>query len=208
MKSRFHIFVLLILVSSVSLTLGIQDGYGACCTPDDGECAECAQDLCVETNNIPQGNNTVCTIHTCLKGACCFDNGECGRTKNEICDLAGGQFIGFGIFCENDTCPISDDDGACCCDDDTCIVIDSIVCLEDLGGTFLGVGVNCTENICEPIGDDDDDNGGGDKTVGWVFLGVIATILIAGILLGFTLVPSFTRTTVQFTVTDTVGTSY
>lgn len=218
MKSLILLLCLFIVSGYAQQHVVEEDGYGACCEPINGTCGECSEALCGISGNIFQGNNTVCTNDTCTDGACCFPNDECGICTKEVCELADGIWNGYGSNCDNLTCESTTSsssttspteteetfteetfpDGACCFNDDDCIETTADICVAELLGVFFGEGVTCSDELCGVDDDDDDDDD--NRTLGFTFLGIIATILVC--LFIFALLPRGRETTYELVAVD------
>ncbi len=82
----------------------------ACCFPD-GTCLDLAPDVCATGGDVmgelagtPGGVGTQCATTECL-GACCTPNGCCEETTVDECDVNDGEYQGFDVDCDSDTCP-------------------------------------------------------------------------------------------------------
>lgn len=97
-------------------------------------------------------------------GACCTTVSpyivNCSETTLSACNSAGGTYKGDGTNCRSATiCPAPNppppiETGACCITSETtvsCQTVQTGECTK-LGGTFKGIGTNCsTANICPPV---------------------------------------------------------
>jgi hypothetical protein len=78
-------------------------------------------------------------------GACCFADGSCQTTIDELtCTEAGGDlFLGPGTTCHPNPCP--QPPGACCYPDGSCMIVPEEQCTS---GIWLGAGTTCSD--CDP----------------------------------------------------------
>ena len=158
---------------------GTNQDLGACCrfNNDTLQYVECNDNISLAEcstiidNNygIYQGDGTFCSTTDCCDsasnaGACCESNGLCtdGRTPPE-CYGGGGVYMGHGSQCDVVNCDcVNDDDGfitGACCSGDFCYQATAECCENpetpgcnfppNLGGFYLGDGVNCTPGVCD-----------------------------------------------------------
>jgi hypothetical protein len=79
-------------------------------------------------------------------GACCRADGVClQRTMAECQALAGAYFLGVGVPCDPNPCPIT---GACCYPTGQCWLRPSQADCQQYGGFWLGAGTVCSPNPC------------------------------------------------------------
>ncbi|HYF14247.1 MAG TPA: hypothetical protein VD971_04150 [Phycisphaerales bacterium] len=129
-------------------SVSCQPGVGACCFPD-GHCEQMLQADCEAQTGTFQGDGTDCGAINCPQpmGACCTNNGTfCVQLSPTDCaGIPGGAFQGVGTQCNGNACPT----GACCLANNSCVVANAVTCANQ-GGTFRGIGVLCTQGLCEP----------------------------------------------------------
>jgi hypothetical protein len=122
---------------------------GACCL-QNGSCVEgVTQPACSAQGGVFQGAGTECANVNCPQpvGTCCV-NGTCTHLTEAQCLAQGGEFISSTpIFCTANTCK-----GACCIQSSqSCQFIIESLCTA-AGGEFQGVGIQCNQIVCFPIG--------------------------------------------------------
>ena len=144
---------------------------GACCNA--GRCTEgLSESECTDRNGYFQGRATLCRNHQCDDfGACCIGDGTCIEVNGDIiCEIlagdAGGEFVGAGQFCRDQTCEVTV--GVCCLGAGECTETNLMTC-QTMEGGFLGAGTNCIENsdpclrpagaccfngVCQVLGED------------------------------------------------------
>ena len=87
---------------------------GACCQPL-GSCSERLEVVCVSSNGLFQGPNTICDPNPCSQplGACCTTTDFCFEDQLEAdCDTISGTWAGPFTICFPGMCPIIDDGDA------------------------------------------------------------------------------------------------
>jgi len=123
--------------------------FGACCFAD-GTCQMGPADQC-GAGGVYQGNGTTCDPNPCGEGACCFADGSCTETTRVLCGQINGAFQGAGTTCLEADCP-QPPTGACCLSNPSgpgCAQVDAELCAL-AGGQYLGDGVPCVPNPCQP----------------------------------------------------------
>ncbi|MHC5005569.1 MAG: hypothetical protein ACYTJ0_20910, partial [Planctomycetota bacterium] len=123
---------------------------GACCLPD-GSCVDgLSQDECAAADGEYQGDQSTCDEVTCEQpptGACCYLDGSCVDDVPLLaCKGAGGEYQGDGTACDTAEC-----DKAACCLPEThpqapCVRTTEPRCVA-MGGEFLGIGVECDDEL-------------------------------------------------------------
>ncbi len=120
---------------------GVCSPWGACCAY--GVCDFRKESLCPEGFFSDVGIE--CHAWSCDDGACCLLSGECVEDLLGLhCDAAQGRFYP-GATCQDvTTCEVR---GACC-NDGTCSIETETVCVDDLGGEYIGDGIPCDSDLC------------------------------------------------------------
>lgn len=126
---------------------------GACC---DGQmCTELTESMCSDSGGTYWGDGTICLNNICVPqhGACCLDG--TGLCVDDIglssCNSQGGIYLGNGTSCDlgwcNPAIPTA------CCIDNECSDLLEEEC-EEAGGSRLGLGIFCSEDVCIIVDND------------------------------------------------------
>jgi hypothetical protein len=121
---------------------------GACCKPDGTCVAGQTSSQCTSQGGTFQGAGTACGNCPQPTGACCFSNGNCLNFTSANCTTAGGTWLGAGSACNGTGCPT----GACCLPSGACLTSVTANQCSAQGGTFRGVGTNCSTQCPQPTG--------------------------------------------------------
>lgn len=121
-------------------------GKGACCTGDsctDAPESQCAGEYggdgstcgpCVEGAS----GEKACQHGPCVKGACCI-NGQCEQRTKRGCSNGYGVFHGDNVPCAQVNCGA----GVCCLAGQQCMHAANAQACAQMGGTFIGGGLDC-----------------------------------------------------------------
>ena len=128
---------------------------GACCTVS-GQCAQVAEDTCLNANGEYQGDGVDCDDVNCanVSGACCLASGSCvnGQTS-ETCASAGGSYQGDESDCSAVECPQPDPVGACCLGNGDCIDDQTESECNSTSGNWQGDSTDCGFLTCDEQSD-------------------------------------------------------
>ncbi|HNO76914.1 MAG TPA: hypothetical protein PKN33_02550 [Phycisphaerae bacterium] len=147
--------------NGVQGTLGESCSGGDYCT--DGAC--CLGTSCFTAGGLHQlqcedlggtfvGPGSTCAGDPCAPEtvACCLPGGSCQDLTEAGCDSANGVSLGADSECATSNAFCQAELGACCRPGDTCVEDDTPTNCAAQGGTFLGVGFDCTGNPCGVTG--------------------------------------------------------
>jgi len=119
---------------------------GACCAAD-GSCTVTTETGCV-TPSIWHGEWADCSVAQCpqpVTGACCDRaTGNCAITTQAGCAY---EWLGEGVVCDVQTCPVPPPTGACC---NQATGDCAITTLADCAFAWLGENVPCDVVTCPP----------------------------------------------------------
>ena len=82
-----------------------------------------------------------------VEGACCVDD-VCYEVELLFCESAGGEWLGFNVVCEADTCADPPQFGACCVNGEAVSLYDYDC--DRILGLFMGEGTNPDDVTCPP----------------------------------------------------------
>ena len=139
------------VTQSAMVTIGTGSN-GACCLKSIG-CQQIPPDTCATWGGIYHGTDVLCESNTCDDGeplnACCVDV-NCSLMTATDCSTSGGTYHADISSCATDPCDEgSEPNGACCVPSTECQQVPASTC-STLGGQFLGGGVVCEQNTCNP----------------------------------------------------------
>ena len=86
-------------------------------------------------------------LATCgdVEGACCVKE-ECYEVEQFFCESVGGEWLGFNVTCEENTCAPQPQYGACCINGEALHLYDYDC--ERIQGTFMGEGTDPNDVVC------------------------------------------------------------
>ncbi|MGE0482277.1 MAG: immunoglobulin domain-containing protein [Phycisphaerae bacterium] len=122
---------------------------GACCFEETGGCVPGLTEAdCLNAGGVFRGIGVSCVGLVCFPvGACCLPSGACVADQSpEQCSAQNGVFQGHQTTCGGVNCP--QPQGACCFTSGFCLVLTSADC-GTAGGSWAGMGTNCSANIRE-----------------------------------------------------------
>ncbi|MBT6165113.1 MAG: DNRLRE domain-containing protein [Phycisphaerae bacterium] len=110
-------------------------------------CVELSATACLLLDGTFEGKATDCATASCggtpIRGACCFETGNCQDIDSSTCNELEGVYKGDGVSCIDSPCLT---EGACCLESTSCIDLNQSSC-EDLGGSFF-IGEQCADRPC------------------------------------------------------------
>jgi len=121
---------------------------GACCLPD-GMCHILEEDACYDADGYFWGEGTVCQPNPCEFACCIPEAYNCKQETKNNCEVAGGTWLGVGVFCPDPYDPYFNPCkfGACCVPDFGCIEVSDRMCWDE-GGAFQGYLTACGSFAC------------------------------------------------------------
>jgi hypothetical protein len=132
--------------ASVNCPQGTGPAIGACCVGPS--CQEVGPVQCGTLGGTYQGDGTTCATTICPEPptrACCLFAGGCAELTQLACAPVGTWLP--TAHCNQNPCP-DPGLGACCFPDFSCDQTAGPGPCEAAGGTFIGMGIPCTPNLC------------------------------------------------------------